>query len=228
MNFIYKKQIAVAIAVVALAGIAQGQNKVKTITIINGDTTISESTTSEKDVQQMEKDLDISINDDGKQKTIVKKIVIKTDGSDNAEAMAYTMSDGKDDDVIVTTGEDGTQTKIIINKDDDDKSDAKDKKVIIKKSAPVIVMNDASGKREKEKLSISIQLKNTTATVEVASSSKLPLNISILDENGKQVFYDSQKDGGNYKKEIPLKNKGTYFLNLIQDKKSTTEKIVVE
>ncbi len=228
MNFIYKKQIAAAFAVVALAGIASGQNKIKTITIINGDTTISESAASEKDVQQMEKDMNISINDDGKQKTIVKKIIIKTDGNDSAEAMAYSMSDGKDDDVIVTTGEDGTQTKIIINKDDDDKTGSKDKKVIMKKSAPVIVMNDADDKAKKEKLSISIRLKNTTATVEVASSSKAPLNISILDENGKQVFYDSQKEGGNYKKEIPLKNKGTYFLNLIQDKKSSTEKIVVE
>ncbi len=226
MNFIYKKQIAAVFAVVALAGMASGQSKVKTITIINGDTTISESTANEKDMQQMEKEMNISINDDGKQqKTIVKKIIIKTDGDGDAEAMAYSMGDGKDDGVMVTTDDDGTQTKIIIKKDDDDKTGAKGKKVIVKKS---MQMNDAGGKTEKENLNINIQLKNTTATVEVASGSKAPLNISILDENGKQVFYDSQKEGGNYKKEIPLKNKGTYFLNLIQDKKSTTEKIVVE
>ena len=54
------------------------------------------------------------------------------------------------------------------------------------------------------------------------------MNVSVLDENGKQVFYDTQKVGGKYSKEIPLGKKGTYFLNFIQNKASTTEKIIVE
>ena len=49
----------------------------------------------------------------------------------------------------------------------------------------------------------------------------------ILDENGKQVHYDTQKAGGNYLKEIKLEKKGTYFLNIIQNKQSTTDKIII-
>ena len=81
---------------------------------------------------------------------------------------------------------------------------------------------------ENKSVSININVKGTSAKIDVETGSKEPLNVSILDENGKQVFYDSQKAGGKYSKEIPLEKKGTYFLNLIQNKVSTTEKIIVE
>ena len=77
-------------------------------------------------------------------------------------------------------------------------------------------------------LNLNISIKNTTATIIVETNSKEALNINVLNENGKQIFYDTQKTGGKYNKEIPLGKKGTYFLNLIQNKKSTTEKIIIE
>jgi hypothetical protein len=159
--------------------------------------------------------------------------VINGDDKDDAKAMAYAYSigdeDANDQDIEVTTDDKGTQTKIIIRKDakdgkgdKGDKGDKGERKVIRK----TIRVND--GKDEKEHLNLNINVKNTNAKLEIETGSSSPLNISILDENGKQVFYDSQKNGSKYSKDIPLGKKGTYFLNLIQDKKSTSEKIIVE
>jgi hypothetical protein len=211
----------------------------KTITIINGDTTISESNMDEKDIEKMMKDINVTISDNGENsKKIVKKIVISGDDADDAKAMAYAYStgDGEDQDIEVTTDENGGETRIIIKKTDDksEKSgkdgktekgskDGKDGKKVITKT-----INVRDEKGEKEHMSLNIKIKNTTASVEVETGSNSPLNISVLDENGKQVFYDTQQNGSKYSKEIPLGKKGTYFLNLIQDKKSTSEKIVVE
>lgn len=233
MNIPYKKPLTALTMLALFAGAAFGQKtKVKTITIVNGDTTVNESMTDD-DIAKMEKEMNIVISDDGKAgKTVTKKIIIKGDGDDaGATAYAYGMSDDRDQDVEVTTGENG-DTKIVIRKSrdgkDDDKQDAKTEKKTIVKRSSVTTMNSSSGKMEKEKLNVSIQVEKMMAKIEVTSGSKAPMNVSILDENGKQVFYDSQQEGENYKKDIPLEKKGTYFLNLIQDKKSTTEKIVVE
>ncbi|MFL5765065.1 MAG: T9SS type A sorting domain-containing protein [Bacteroidia bacterium] len=211
--------------------------KTKTITIINGDTTISESDGPDgKEINKMMKDINVTISADGDStKKIVKKIVIRGENADDAKAMAYAYStgDGDDQDIEVNTDEHGGETKIIIKKKDDkgdkrdkgekgDKGDKGEKKVITK------TIRVTDGKEEKEHMNLNINVKNTTAKIEIETGSKSPLNISVLDENGKQVFYDTQKDGSKYSKEIPLGKKGTYFLNLIQDKKSTSEKIVVD
>jgi len=224
MSFLYNKQVAAFIAAIAIASSACGQHsKVKTITIVNGDTATSENEFDEKTLSQMEKEMNISIHTDDKgEKKIVKKIIIKGEGDDEktAEAMAYAYSfgDGKGKDVeIITEGGNG-DTKIII-KGDKEKTkinEPEEKKTVIRKTT------------EKSSLSLSISVKDMNAAIAVESGSKEPLNISILDENGRQVFYDTQKGGGKYSKEIPLGKKGTYFLNLIQDKKSTTEKIIIE
>lgn len=202
--------------------------KTKTITIVNGDTTITESNvdkparpTGGKDVAKMEKEIEIMINDDGKgEKRIVKKIIINDDKKDGeALAYAYTIGD-EGEDVEITTGEDGKEMKVVVKSGDG--KDSKEKNVIkkeIKCEGPA---------KEKVTLNMNISVDKTTAKVEIESSSKEQMNVSILDENGKQVFYDSQKVGGKYSKEIPLGKKGTYFFNFIQNKTSKTEKIIVE
>lgn len=231
MNLLYKKQLTVAFAFAAVSCSAFAQKtKVKTVTIINGDTTISEKNFDEKELAQIEKEINIEINGDGDSvhsKKIVKKIIINDDKDvKDGETMAYAYSvgDGKDDDVQVATDNDGNETKIIIKKGKETKdgSDSNEKKTIIKKSI------NSSDESKKENLKLKIMVKNTTAKVEVETGSKEPLNISVLDENGKQVFYDTQKSGEKYSKEIPLEKKGTYFLNIIQNKKITNEKIVIE
>lgn len=232
MYKIYSASILSLLVVLGLSSASCAQNsKVKTITIINGDTTISEKNMDEKELADIDKKIRIMIKEDGdsSSKKIVKKITINTDkeGDDKAMAYAYSIGDDKDQDVEIST-DDNKETKIIIKKGDDkttgsEKNDPKEKKTIIKKS--VSATND---KKENESLNVNIMIKNTTAKLEVESNSKEPLNVSILDENGKQVFYDSQKTGNKYSKEISLGKKGTYFLNLIQNKKSTTEKIIVE
>jgi hypothetical protein len=196
--------------------------KVKTITIINGDTTITESNIDEKEFAKMEKEIDIQMNGgNDSSKKIVKKMIIN-DEKGEGQTMAYAYSiDEPGEDVEVISNENGSETRIIIRKGDD--KDEKGKKTIVKKS----VSTSADGK-EKHNLNVNIRIKDTNANVEVETSSKTPLNISVLDENGKQVFYDTHKTGGKYSKEIPLGKKGTYFLNLIQDKSSTSEKIVIE
>lgn len=232
MYKIYPSSLLSLMIVLGISSASCGQNaKVKTITIINGDTTITEKNMDEKELADIDKQIRIMIQEDGdsSSKKIVKKIIINNDKDDDGKAMAYAYStdDDKDQDVEVTTDENGKETKIIIKHDDKndaaEKNDPKEKKTVIRKS--ISTTND---KKENESLNVNIRIKNTTAMLEVESNSKEPLNVSILDENGKQVFYDSQKIGNKYSKDIPLGKKGTYFLNLIQDKKSTTEKIIVE
>ena len=209
--------------VLSLAIASQAQTKTtKTVTIINGDTTISESNMDEKDMKEMEKQIQVTMNDgDDSGKKVVKKIIINDEKSDgDAMAYAYAMGD-EGDDVLVTTSDDGTETKIVIKKGDG--KEGKEKTKVVKKEVKV----DRASK-EKNTMNMNISINNTTAKVEIETSSKAPMNVSVLDENGKQVFYDSQKEGGKYSKEIPLGKKGTYFLNFIQNKTSKTEKIIVE
>ena len=233
MNFLYSKQMAALLVTATITTTACGQHsKVKTITIVNGDTTISESNLDEKEMEKMEKEISVMINDDGKHdKKIVKKIIINGDDVDvkDGQAMAYAYSFGDggasaEDVEVITDGNDG-ETKVIIKKGGKEKGEGKAEKTVVRKS---ISSSSSDGKEESENMNVNINVKNTTAKVEVETSSKEPLNVSVLDENGKQVFYDSQKSGGKYSKEIPLEKKGTYFLNLIQNKKSTSEKIVIE
>lgn len=234
MNILYKKQLATLVLAATFSGAAFAQKtKVKTITIVNGDTTVNKSVIDgDADLAKMEKEMNIVINSDDSaaNKKIVKKIIIKGDGDDaDAMAYAYSMGDSSDPDIDMTTGEDGSMN-IVIKKSREGKSYDKTgtKKVIVNKSSKTVMSSTISGKTEKEMLNVNISVENTTAKINVQSGSKAPMNVSVLDENGKQVFYDSQKNGEHYSKEIKLEKKGTYFLNLIQDKKSTTNKIVVE
>lgn len=225
MKLLYKRAIAI-FTVIALTGAACGQNaKVKTITIINGDTTISEKEIGDKEIADIEKQITMVINEDGDssgKKKVIKKIIINSDDKDDdAMAYAYGFGEQKGEDVEITTDDNGKETRIVIKKGDDDKEEHPAKKTVITRS-----MNSTSDKG-KENMSLNISVKDNVAKVEVETSSKEALNISILDENGKQVFYDSQKTGGKYSKEIKLE-KGTYFLNLIQNKKSTTDKIIIK
>jgi hypothetical protein len=219
------------LAAVTVTTVACGQNpKVKTITIINGDTTISESNLDEE-LSKIDKNITISINDEGKEgKTIVKKIIIdngKEGGKDHSEmAYAYSSGDEADADVEISTDNDGKTTKVIVKSAGDEKGEKaekteKDGKTIVRRSSSI-------SKGEKESMSLNINVNKGIAKVDIATGSKEPINISVLDENGKQIFYDSQKDGSKYSKEIKLEKKGTYFMNIIQNKKSTTEKIIVE
>jgi hypothetical protein len=231
MNLLYKKQLTIALAFAAISHSAFAQKtKVKTVTIINGDTTISEKNIDEKELAQIEKKINIEINGDGDSvhsRKIVKKIIINDDKDikdGKTLAYAYSIGDGKDDDVQVTTDNDGNETKIIIKKGKETKgeSDSDERKTIVKKSI------NSSDESKDENLKLKIMVKNTTAKVEIETGSNDPLNISVLDENGKQVFYDTQNSGGKYSKDIQLEKKGTYFLNIIQNKKNTNEKIVIE
>jgi hypothetical protein len=240
MNLLYNKKLFGMLAVVAVTSVACGQNtKVKTITIVNGDTTVSESNLDDE-LSKLDKDITISVNDDGKgghSKTIVKKIIIddgKDKGKDgHAMAYAYSIGDEKDmdgnADVQISTGENG-ETKVIVKKMDkgekgekegkEEKMEKGDKKVITK---TMTIDTD-----EKSSMNLNLNVSKGVAKVDIETGSKDPINISVLDENGKQVFYDTQKDGSKYSKEIKLEKKGTYFMNIIQNKKSTSEKIIVD
>ena len=194
MNILYKKTCAAIFIFAAITSVATAQNtKVKTITIVNGDTTINESTEKNEDV-----------------KTV---------------AYAYSFDDADAENIEVISDGEGNETKVIIKKDGNGKTETKNEKKIVTKT---VVINNDGDEKEKESVNVNINVKNTTIKVEITTSSKEAINVSILDENGKQVFYESQKTGGNYTKEIPLGKKGTYFLNFIQNKKSKTEKIIVE
>jgi len=73
-----------------------------------------------------------------------------------------------------------------------------------------------------------VDTKTQILKLEIESEKADALNIVVMDENGKQVFYESQKQGDKYKKEIKLGKKGVYFLSIIQNKKVLNERIVLE
>ncbi len=211
------------VSLLSYTGAGYAQNKVKTITIVNGDTTISEKNMDEKELADIDKQIQITINDDGNTKKVVKKVIINNGKNDgDAMAYAYSLDEGKELEAETNTDGKGNTTKIII-KNDDGKPGSKEEKKVIRRSS--VNTDDES---PAESVSINISIENTTAKVNIETGSKEALNVSVLDEEGKQVFYDSQKQGGKYSKEIKLEKKGTYFLNIIQNKKSTSEKIIIK
>lgn len=232
MKNLYNKTIAASLLVaIAITGVACGQNaKVKTITIVNGDTTISEKTIGKDEIAEIEKQITMVVSEDGKagDKKTVKKIIINGDekNTEDAMAFAYSINDSNNEDIEVTTDENGnTTTKVIVKeggKGGGKGGEATSEKKVVKKT---VVIND--GKTEKEDLNVNINVKKNAVKINLSSSSKEPINVSILDENGKQIHYESQKEGGNYSKEIKLEKKGTYFLNIIHNKQSTSEKIII-
>lgn len=228
MKNLYNRTIAASLVVaIAITGVACGQNaKVKTITIVNGDTTISEKTIGKDEIAEIEKQITMVVSEGGKagDKKIVKKIIINGDekNTEDAMAFAYSINDSNNEDIEVTTDENGNTTTKVIVKEGGKEGEATSEKKVVKKS---VVIND--GKTEKEDLNVNINVKKNVVKIDMASSSKEPINVSILDENGKQIHYDSQKEGGNYSKEIKLEKKGTYFLNIIHNKQSTSEKILI-
>lgn len=206
MKKLYNKIVpGIAIIAIAITGIACGQNaKVKTITIVNGDTTISEKIIGDKEIAEIEKQITmvVSTDENSKDKKVIKKIIINSDDNKKDElAFAFSMNDKKDGEIELNIKEDGKEKKVI-------------KKIV--------------SSSETENVNLNLDVKKGTVKVDFETSSKEPINVSILDETGKQVFYDSQKTGNKYSKEIKLEKKGTYFLNIIQNKKTTSDKIIVE
>lgn len=195
---------------------ACGQNaKVKTITIVNGDTTISEKIIGDKEIAEIEKQITMVVTSDSSNgKKMIKKIVINGDDK-NATSMAYAFSTDGEENVEISADEKGTKTKIIVTTDE--KNDSKKK--IIKKTAV---------KEDNEIVDLNINIKNNVLKLDLTTASKEPISVSVMDENAKQVFSETQKAGNKYSKEIKLDKKGIYFLNIIQNKKITTEKIIVE
>lgn len=215
MNKIYIKSIFLT-TTIALMLSACGQNaKVKTITIVNGDTTISEKIIGDKEIAEIEKQITMVVTSDSSNgKKMIKKIVINGDDK-NATSMAYAFSTDGEENVEISADEKGTKTKIIVTTDE--KNDSKKK--IIKKTAV---------KEDNEIVDLNINIKNNVLKLDLTTASKEPISVSVMDENAKQVFSETQKAGNKYSKEIKLDKKGIYFLNIIQNKKITTEKIIVE
>ncbi|MDQ3046474.1 MAG: T9SS type A sorting domain-containing protein [Bacteroidota bacterium] len=223
-NYTFSLLTLSAVFLICSQSIAQ---KKQTITIINGDTTISEGTISPKEMVEIEKRVNISMNDQNDSgKTIVKKIIIREGDMKDKEVMAYAYSfDESDEDIQITIDEKGNEKRIVTRKSGESIDDKKtDKKIIREK----VISPDSPTGSSSSRISLNIEVKEKTIKLDIEAGEKEPLNVSLLDENGKQIFYDSKKEGGKYRKEIKLEKKGTYFLNIIQNKKSTTEKIIVE
>lgn len=214
-RFYLKTMLLLAPFAIILSACGQDA-KIKTITIVNGDTTVSEKVIGDKEIAEIEKQITMVVtSDSSKGNKIVKKIVIKEGDKENA-SMSYSFSNDENAEMEINADESGAKTKIIINTDD--KNTTGEKKIVKK----TVV------KEDHENVNLNINVKNSIAKIDYSTSSKEPINVSILDENGKQVFYETQKTGGKFSKEIKLEKKGTYFLNIIQNKKITTEKIIVE
>ncbi len=218
-HFYLKTFLFVTAIAIVLTACGQNNAKVKTITIVNGDTTISEKIIGDKEIAEIEKQITMIVTSDSTNgKKMVKKIVINGDDK-NSASLAYSFSNDENAEMEINADEKGNKTKIVITTDEKDDNGKK----IIKKST-----SKSSTKDENELVDLNINVKNNVLKVDFTSASKEPINVSIMDENAKQVFYETQKSGNKFSKEIKLDKKGIYFLNIVQNKKITTEKIIVE
>src|ERR1700749_3872641 len=101
MNKVYSISMLSLIAAFGLTTPTFAQHtKVKTITIVNGDTSISEKNIDDKELADLDKQITMEFNDDGKSgKKIVKSITINSDkAGESSNAYAYAFSDGDDKD----------------------------------------------------------------------------------------------------------------------------------
>lgn len=260
-----------------------GKMKVKTITIIDGDTTVKEQTMNEIELKDLEKNLgdlqgknvninvtalagmenDLSnldsllkniqieeLNDetsDGKSsRKRVKKVIINNKGGNSANAYSYSFSDddGSPSDLIISN--DGKTTiikgdtaggkteRIIINEAKDGK---KNQKVIVK----TICKSDSKGGLKEKQAGSTKEMKmdelnfypNPSTgkfTLEFETSDKEPVQVNVTDVNGKEVFHETVKGEEKYKRNIELsaESKGVYIINLLQGKKKSSRKIIIE
>lgn len=235
-----------------ISGIACGQKepagstgkRVKTITIVNGDTTITESNISENEFAWTDNN-----KKDSKNVKVMK--IISSDGDtaeiNEIETKIKTIMDEKGNGEkmhkkIIMIDENGnTKTiqtensfsydfnidnkgkkKVIIIDDEEDMP--KDGKRIVKK----VGSHNEGDALPVKNININVDEKKQTIKLELESEKEDAINVVVMDEQGKQVFYDSQKNGKKYEKEIKLDKKGVYFLSIIQNKKVMNERIVIE
>jgi hypothetical protein len=218
----YSMGVMGVLLVLTIAVISCGQNpKIKTITIINGDTSVSETEFNEQDFDKIEKRIEITMNNDeqNSNKTVKKILVSATNKDEEMSTGECNTIIEEEKDVKVTNGENSIEKRIVLKKGNE---------TLVNDLGKIIKKETSIEQKENNHLKLHIHIKNTNATITAETKSKEPLNISILDEGGKQIFYDFQPTGGTYKKEIPLNKKGTYFLNLIQNKKSIGETIIIK
>jgi len=178
MKLFYKQALGAALLTIMLAGTACGpKTKVKTIAIVNGDTTMNEETVLEG---------------------------------------AFSTSDNVAEVKIVTSDD--------VDSIADEATKERREKRIVKKIEGASGENDLPLKN----ININVDTKTQVLKLDLESENADALNIIVMDEAGKQVFYDTQKKGDKYKKEIKLNKKGIYFLSIIQNKKILNERIVLE
>jgi hypothetical protein len=206
MKSIYIKSIPFMIAAATLVTNAGAQTKTKTITIIDGDTTITE--------KELDHDIIIITENTDKDGKVSRKKTVVRDAEPREDAVAYSYRSGREEDIEIRTNN-GREDKVIIRKEKGahDRSDME--------------MLRAERALDKSGLNVQLNVEKDVMKLEVESSGKEPVHISLLDENGKQILYETQKDGKKYSKEMKL-NKGAYFLNVIHNQNTTTDKIIIK
>ena len=184
--------------------------RIKTIVTINGKETIKEEEiiVGEQDLRKVHKKvMIIHEDDDGKHKTITKKIIMSDDDD-------FEWND-KEENVFVFK-EGGKTKKIKVEIDDVDKEDLK--KLKLPKSIKPLEVNNlfimfTSG--DKMKLSFEVADKANTT-------------IKIFSEDGKVLFEDSKSNfSGKYSKEIK-KMKGDMIIQVSQGKKYFHKELEIE
>jgi len=238
----YKYQLSTLLLSLLVISTTYGQKtKIKTITIVDGDTTVNEETISEADFAWDEKS-------DKSKKVKVMKFISSDDSTSGASEMEMIIDDndkkGKavtktvivmDDGGKVITNDIEKNISYVIEIDDNGKKTKKvwteaetvngnDKKKVVKMCGPTEVENIPVFKN----INLNVDTKTLKIKLDIESEKSDAINVVVMDELGKQVFYDSQKDGTKYKKEIKLEKKGVYFLSIIQNKKVMNERIVME
>jgi hypothetical protein len=236
------KAIIVSIAVLTgLTGWAQNaakpnnnKMKVKTITIVDGDTTINEQTIDTPDLKDLEKNLD---NIKGKNVNVTVMAMAGTDKamenmdslmkSMNVEVYTNEAKGGKEQKkkvkkVIIKNGnantnsssysfdtEDAEPGDVIVR---EIKTEAKDgKKVTVMSTVKVLDSKTTTDKLTSTKKELSLQQlnfypnpSNGKFSLEFETSDKDPVTIHIMDTNGKEVYNETVKGEEKYKREIEL------------------------
>lgn len=231
----------------------KNESRIETIKIINGDTVLHDvrivdaSDISEKrarhrerlmeissedlseEIDQLLEDIDVYVNlDDGKKRMIIKRMEMT---GEDMEEMVKDWETGSD--MLIDMNHLDNQIKVI-RIDIDEESGEEVKRIEVekrrdKKHSAHADDHPPMGKYAKRGLHVFPNPSNGEINLnfEVGDS---PVELKVIDVNGKEVFSKTYKEGGQVSEKIELKKnqKGVHIISLNDKERSIKKKIIIE
>lgn len=173
------------------------------------------------DLEKIISETIIITEEDGKENV---RIITK-DGNGNIDVDLSEIM--KTVEMSIDSDDSGTKTYTVVIESSSTELDEDDYKSLESKG----IKNTKGNQLKLKDLSISPNPSDGNISLDFISESKKTLKINIYGLDGKKVYSEKMKNfEGKYSKKINLSSEksGTYFVNITQDKKQTTKKIIFE